>query len=33
MRQRAVAAGGTVRVVSAPGQGTTVRLEAPVRAR
>jgi len=33
MRQRAATAGGTVRVVSAPGQGTTVRLEAPVRAR
>ena len=32
MRQRADTAGGTVRVVSAPGQGTTVRLEAPVRA-
>jgi len=33
MRQRAATAGGTVRVVSAPGQGTTVRLEAPVPAR
>jgi signal transduction histidine kinase len=33
MRQRAAAAGGTVRVASAPGQGTTVRLEAPVRPR
>ncbi|HUN33543.1 MAG TPA: GAF domain-containing sensor histidine kinase [Trebonia sp.] len=33
MRQRATAAGGTLRVTSAPGQGTTVRLEAPVRAR
>jgi len=33
MRQRAATAGGTVRVLSAPGQGTTVRLEAPVRAR
>jgi signal transduction histidine kinase len=32
MRQRAATAGGTVQVVSAPGQGTTVRLEAPVRA-
>ncbi|HEY6791415.1 MAG TPA: GAF domain-containing sensor histidine kinase [Trebonia sp.] len=31
MRQRASTAGGTVQVVSAPGQGTTVRLEAPVR--
>jgi signal transduction histidine kinase len=31
MRQRAATAGGTVQVVSAPGQGTTVRLEAPVR--
>jgi signal transduction histidine kinase len=31
MRQRAAAAGGTVRVVSAPGQGTTVRLEIAVR--
>ena len=31
MRQRADTAGGTVQVVSAPGQGTTVRLEAPVR--
>jgi signal transduction histidine kinase len=33
MRQRATAAGGTLRLVSAPGQGTTVRLEAPVRTR
>jgi signal transduction histidine kinase len=33
MRQRATTAGGTVRVVSAPGRGTTVRLEAPVRTR
>jgi signal transduction histidine kinase len=33
MRQRAVAAGGTVDVVSAPGHGTRVRLEAPLRAR
>jgi len=33
MRERAATAGGTVRVRSAPGQGTTVRLEAPVRAR
>ncbi|MCW2930289.1 MAG: putative two-component system sensor kinase [Actinomycetia bacterium] len=32
MRQRAATAGGTVQVVSAPGQGTTVRLETPVRA-
>ena len=31
MRQRAAAAGGTIQVASAPGQGTTVRLEAPVR--
>jgi signal transduction histidine kinase len=31
MRQRAATAGGAVQVVSAPGQGTTVRLEAPVR--
>ncbi|MCW2933859.1 MAG: Histidine kinase [Actinomycetia bacterium] len=31
MRQRAATAAGTVRVMSAPGQGTTVRLEAPVR--
>jgi signal transduction histidine kinase len=29
MRQRAAAAGGTVRVDSAPGKGTTVRLEVP----
>ena len=29
MRQRAAAAGGTVQVDSAPGQGTTVRLEVP----
>jgi signal transduction histidine kinase len=33
MRQRATAAGGTVTVASAPGEGTTVRLEAPVRPR
>jgi signal transduction histidine kinase len=33
MRQRATRAGGTVRVVSAPGRGTTVRLEAPVQPR
>jgi signal transduction histidine kinase len=33
MRQRAAAAGGTVKVASAPGQGTRVRFEAPVRAR
>jgi signal transduction histidine kinase len=33
MRQRATAAGGTLRLVSGPGQGTTVRLEAPVRTR
>lgn len=33
MRQRAAAVGGTVRVASAHGQGTTVRLEVPVRRR
>jgi len=33
MRQRAAAAGGTVRVTSAPGKGSRVRLEAPVRPR
>jgi signal transduction histidine kinase len=33
MRQRAAAAGGTVAVRSAPGRGTTVRLEAPAGPR
>ena len=33
MRQRAAAAGGTVQFDSAPGRGTTVRLELPVRSR
>jgi signal transduction histidine kinase len=33
MRQRASAAGGAFRVTSVPGQGTTVRLELPVRPR
>jgi signal transduction histidine kinase len=33
MRQRAATAGGTARVTSVPGHGTTVRLEVPVGAR